>query len=598
MGCSDLATGEPSQGLDRLPALRAGDKVELAAALVGAVAGVRAHGALEFPERTSEAWRALEKRLEAVTKVAATLGSRIPRIRDPRLALTIARGLDALLRNITTGYNALELALGDGLAALETGRRAMDLRYSNVGDYAREELGLNASTAAKKARLARNLRDRPMVREALRQGEITPRKAEIMLPVAVGDRQTQWIVRARTETVRALKKAVKAPRDPDDEELISATAAVPAEKHPVVQEGLRWGGIVLGQRSTRAQRVEAWGQEYYGAHPVPPEDATDDCMDEVQFRKKCEDEMESLKERLEQESRLWADLVAVGPLQAIEFSGEIDPFLIDAELKRLVEMRNRWDEVFGHIAMLFKQNRAWEPLEFVDFGHYCEERLGMARRTVLQRIALERGLYRIPLLRQALREKRISYEKARVIARHWDTGQVREVRPLIAMAQTMTCVELREALAVKTEEQMCARGVFTLTAPPDIFDLLKDALRMARAMAKRSISLGMCLVEMAAHFVAVWKAHVKDKMTKRQRVFARDRHRCQVPGCSRAAVHQHHVEFRSQGGSDDDSNKLSLCASHHLFGIHEGRMRVTGKAPDELVWEFGLRRSWAVTAVP
>ena len=42
------------------------------------------------------------------------------------------------------------LVTGDGgLAALETGRRAMDLKYSNVGDYAREELGLNASTAAK-----------------------------------------------------------------------------------------------------------------------------------------------------------------------------------------------------------------------------------------------------------------------------------------------------------------------------------------------------------------------------------------------------------------------------------------------------------------
>ena len=121
---------------------------------------------------------------------------------------------------------------------------------------------------------------------------------------------------------------------------------------------------------------------------------------------------------------------------------------------------------------------------------------------------------------------------------------------------------------------------------------------MARALAKRSISLGMCLVEMAAHFVAVWKAHVKEKMTQRSRIFARDGHRCRVPGCSRPAVHQHHIEFSSQGGSNDDSNKLSLCAAHHLFGIHDGRMRVTGEAPDKLVWEFGLRRSWAETAVP
>jgi hypothetical protein len=70
------------------------------------------------------------------------------------------------------------------------------------------------------------------------------------------------------------------------------------------------------------------------------------------------------------------------------------------------------------------------------------------------------------------------------------------------------------------------------------------------------------------------------------------------PGCSRPAVHCHHIEFRSQGGSDDPDNQIGLCAVHHLRRIHAGLMRVTGQAPDKLVWEFGLRRSWAQTAVP
>jgi hypothetical protein len=107
------------------------------------------------------------------------------------------------------------------------------------------------------------------------------------------------------------------------------------------------------------------------------------------------------------------------------------------------------DEVFGFVAAIFKHHGPWEQLEFADFAQYCEERLGMARRTVLQRVALERGLRRIPLLRQALREKRISYEKARPIARHWEARQVTEVRPLIAIAERMTCVDFREALTAK-----------------------------------------------------------------------------------------------------------------------------------------------------
>jgi len=108
----------------------------------------------------------------------------------------------------------------------------------------------------------------------------------------------------------------------------------------------------------------------------------------------------------------------------------------------------------------------------------------------------------------------------------------------------------------------------------------------------------MCLVELAEHFISVWKAHVKLRRTKRARIFGRDRYRCQVPGCSRAAAHQHHIEYQSHGGSDDEKNQLCLCAAHHLYGIHEGLMRVTGTAPDALTWEFGLRRSWAATAVP
>ncbi|HTO96418.1 MAG TPA: hypothetical protein VMK66_05160, partial [Myxococcales bacterium] len=56
--------------------------------------------------------------------------------------------------------------------------------YSNVGDYAREEHGMNASTAVKKVRLSRRLRERPLLRDAVRLGEITPRKAEVIAPAA------------------------------------------------------------------------------------------------------------------------------------------------------------------------------------------------------------------------------------------------------------------------------------------------------------------------------------------------------------------------------------------------------------------------------
>ena len=213
----------------------------------------------------------------------------------------------------------------------------------------------------------------------------------------------------------------------------------------------------------------------------------------------------------------------------------------------------------------------------------------MAERTVMQRIALERALCRMPLLRRALGEKRISYEKARIIARH---AEGEEVQGWIEKAETMTCVALRRAMQHEEEEQMCARGTFNLWMTVSAAEAVKAAFRAARAAAKRWLSAVECLVAMAAHFVESWRAHLKRANTVQQRVRERDGHLCQVPGCSRAAVHAHHIIPLSQGGTDDPENLISLCAAHHLHGIHGGRIRVTGTAPDNLAWQFGLRRSY------
>jgi len=85
----------------------------------------------------------------------------------------------------------------------------LKLSYSGMGDYAREELGIPASTAQKMARLARRLRDRPILREAVRAGEVTVRAAEAVLPRAKGEDEAAWVQRARTKSIRALQAAVK-----------------------------------------------------------------------------------------------------------------------------------------------------------------------------------------------------------------------------------------------------------------------------------------------------------------------------------------------------------------------------------------------------
>ena len=73
-------------------------------------------------------------------------------------------------------------------------------------------------------------------------------------------------------------------------------------------------------------------------------------------------------------------------------------------------------------------------------------------------------------------------------------------------------------------------------------------------------------------------------------VIERDGHRCAVPGCtSRRNLHDHHIVFRSACGSDAADNRITLCAFHHQRGVHAGFLRIRGHAPDDLVFELGLR---------
>jgi hypothetical protein len=72
--------------------------------------------------------------------------------------------------------------------------------------------------------------------------------------------------------------------------------------------------------------------------------------------------------------------------------------------------------------------------------------------------------------------------------------------------------------------------------------------------------------------------------------FGRDRWRCTVPGCTaRSGLESHHIRFRSAGGPDVPENRTTLCWFHHRHGVHEGRVRISGHAPDGLLFELGVR---------
>jgi hypothetical protein len=161
--------------------------------------------------------------------------------------------IDGLLTRVARGHGALDVALGEALAALAEGDRVLRLGFSSIRDYARERLGLGNSTAQALVRLARELRDRPLLAGAVRSGEITVRQAQTVLPVARGDEERAWVERARTSTVRQLEKAVR------EAGAMASSARCPAAAGPrctlTTSCTGHWAAVTVSLTSCRSARL-------------------------------------------------------------------------------------------------------------------------------------------------------------------------------------------------------------------------------------------------------------------------------------------------------------------------------------------------------
>jgi len=134
---------------------------------------------------------------------------------------------------------------------------------------------------------------------------------------------------------------------------------------------------------------------------------------------------------------------------------------------------------------------------------------------------------------------------------------------------------------------------FFFTAPRDVALLIDAAICTVRRHLERQTgrlpTQGQAVDAMFEHAFEAWSVYAPH-VPREHRVFERDGWRCTAPGCSSLRnLHDHHVVFRSAGGSDALSNRTTLCAWHHLRGVHAGIIRCAGEAPDALTFELGLR---------
>jgi hypothetical protein len=238
------------------------------------------------------------------------------------------------------------------------------------------------------------------------------------------------------------------------------------------------------------------------------------------------------------------------------------------------------DPLDAHLAALANAAAILEwPLPRERDEATCHELAGLVD-ALLVRVARGRGALDI-----AVGEALDVLSAGARVCRLGHSGIGDHARERLGIAERISCVALRRQLQHGEDTRMCARGEFEVWAPRRVAAVIAQAFSAARKAAGRWISAGECLTRIAEHFIEVWEPALRLRNTLQKQVLERDKGLCTVPWCSKAADHAHHIEYRSRGGSDDLSNQTSLCSVHHLQGIHMGRLRVWGSAPDQLHWE-------------
>ena len=303
---------------------------------------------------------------------------------------------------------------------------------------------------------------------------------------------------------------------------------------------------------------------------------------------------------------------------------DLDGFALDASLRAVVRALQQIDWQTGRLLRIFFAARLHVPLGFSSASHYIRERLGMCPRKARMLVALDRRCNEAPVLAEAYRRGDVSWLQALTLlpvvcgraaapegataavieARTAWVTRLREVTLRRLVDEVAWALDVRDtgapegpmvppplgATLVRPVRQMRAHDgcetldvAVTFNGPASVVALLQSAIA---AFEGPLDPLWVGFEKLLEHARAEWE-HLP---RHRDPIFGRDGWRCAVPACSsRRNLQDHHIRFRSRGGDNARTNRVTVCAGHHLHGIHVGRVRAWGKAPDGIHWALGVR---------
>ena len=279
-------------------------------------------------------------------------------------------------------------------------------------------------------------------------------------------------------------------------------------------------------------------------------------------------------------------------------------------MRELLAFLHSIDVDLGALLCRFVDLRIHRALGFDSFDDYVRERLGISPAKARALVMVERRTRETRALADAYRSGTLSWVRALAIlpvvddpshAAQWvvRAGEVmvRRLRDEVEWALDMRDAHGRPAAPPEPDAELstpdlqtCARADgeladrrVTFFAPASVVALVRAG---ASSLSVRGEPMWKGFERLLLYAIAEWEAQPRH----RDPIFARDGWRCSTPGCSRRRnLHDHHLDYRSRGGGNEQWNRTAVCASHHLHAVHMNVVAASGRAPYDVVWELGLR---------
>jgi hypothetical protein len=329
--------------------------------------------------------------------------------------------------------------------------------------------------------------------------------------------------------------------------------------------------------------------------------------------------------------------------------------VLHQQLRAIVQRRAILDAEEARCLREAYAMQLWRQLGYVHMGEYLERELGYGPQVGAERLRVARELGALPQMEARLTAGELPYSAVRELTRiaTAETEQVwldeasgknlRQIEAMVAgrkrgdrpsdpstpeLVNRIVRLELSPAafaILRQTQAAMADEHGGRLADSGFIEALCRRALERAEPserpahqiaftvcesckrgwqngagreieVAPEVIERARCDAEWIGSLEAAQPARVTATVTPRLRrqVFARDQHRCTVPGCRSARnLDVHHIEYQRDGGGHEMWNMTVLCSGHH-HQLHEGALTIKGRAPDELVFTW-LRAPGAVT---